>query len=300
MAPKFNLLNTLAAAAKEGIQNIFPAIKIQTGRPKETTTETPDEETEQTNVSALEEAHREREQPPPSCAGRQKRKDPPPASKDVTAAPTAAKRRRVNWSKGDERTKLQASLLKWNGGRAVDENGRTLSMRAFANIEGIPRVTFCRYASGKLAVGACVGTRRKSAVSKTANLNATEHRERVETSIERLEENLVGVTVDTVGRSSLSSSISTVDRIIMQNLTDQGDTAIPAETVMASSVPNLDLNRTFTVRRKVAKRSESWYQKPPPQNNAAPLPSSPQAEVLARIGVQLQTGSRSNDKSVLV
>jgi hypothetical protein len=231
-------------------------------------------------ASALEEAHREREQPLPCFAGRQKRNDPPPLSKDVTVDPTDGKRRRVNWSKDDNRAKLQASLLKWNGGRAVDEDGRTLSMNAFANIEGIASATFSTYASGKRAVGAYVRTRRKSAVSKTANLKATAHRERVETSIDRKENNLVGITVDTAGPSSLSSSISTVDRIIVQNPTDQAETSNPAETVMASSVPNLDLNRTFTVRRKAAKRSESWYHKPPLQNDTAPLLPSPEAEVI--------------------
>jgi hypothetical protein len=52
----------------------------------------------------------------------------------------------------------------------------------------------------------------------------------------------------------------------MQNPTDQAETSIPTETVMmAINGPNL--NRTFTVRRKAAKRSEPWY----PQNLAAPL-----------------------------
>jgi hypothetical protein len=276
MAPKYNVRKTSSVAVKE--ENIFPAVSSEAGRPKETTTETPDEETEQPNVLALEEAHREREQPSPCSSERQKRKDPPPVSKDVTVDPTEAKRRRVNWSKGDNRAKLQASLLKWRNLGFLDENGRVLSMTMteFANIEGIPPRTFCTYASGKRAGGAHVGTRRKSAVSKTANLKATVHRERVE----RLKTNLVGITVDTAGPSSLSSSISTVDRIIVQNPTDQAETSNPAETVMASSVPNLDLNRTFTVRRKAAKRSESWYHKPPLQNDTAPLLPSPEAEVI--------------------
>jgi hypothetical protein len=34
------------------------------------------------------------------------------------------------------------------------------------------------------------------------------------------------------------------------------------------------------VRRKVAKRSESWYHKPPKQNIAVSLPPSPQGEVI--------------------
>jgi hypothetical protein len=120
MAPKYNVRKTSSVAVKE--ENIFPAVSSEAGRPKETTTETPDEETEQPNVLALEEAHREREQPSPCSSERQKRKDPPPVSKDVTVDPTEAKRRRVNWSKGDNRAKLQASLLKWRNLGFLDEN----------------------------------------------------------------------------------------------------------------------------------------------------------------------------------
>jgi hypothetical protein len=53
----------------------------------------------------------------------------------------------------------------------------------------------------------------------------------------------------------------------MQNPTDQAESSIPTVTVRED--PNL--NRTFTVRRKAAKRSESRYVAPPPQNIAAPL-----------------------------
>jgi hypothetical protein len=53
----------------------------------------------------------------------------------------------------------------------------------------------------------------------------------------------------------------------MQNPTDQAEASIPVEYVNNS--PNL--NRTVTVRRKAAKRSESWYVTPPPQTIAAPL-----------------------------
>jgi hypothetical protein len=53
----------------------------------------------------------------------------------------------------------------------------------------------------------------------------------------------------------------------MQNPTDPAEASIPTETVRES--PNL--NRTFTVRRKAAKRSERWY-----QITATPLPPSPQ------------------------
>jgi hypothetical protein len=53
----------------------------------------------------------------------------------------------------------------------------------------------------------------------------------------------------------------------MQNPTDPAEASIPTETARES--PNL--NRTFTVRRKAAKRSERWY-----QITATPLPPSPQ------------------------
>jgi hypothetical protein len=64
----------------------------------------------------------------------------------------------------------------------------------------------------------------------------------------------------------------------MQNPTDQAETSISTEMTARES-PNL--NRTFTVRRKIAKRSERWYcapQPPPPQNIAEPLPPLPHAE----------------------
>ncbi len=54
----------------------------------------------------------------------------------------------------------------------------------------------------------------------------------------------------------------------MQKPTDQAETSIPVETVVA--INNLILNRIFTVRRKAAKRSEPWYLEPP-ENIAAPL-----------------------------
>jgi hypothetical protein len=62
------------------------------------------------------------------------------------------------------------------------------------------------------------------------------------------------------------------------NPTDQAETSIPVETV--SNGPNL--NRTVTVRRKAAKRSERWYLAPPPQNIAASL-SIPPARKKPRI-----------------
>jgi hypothetical protein len=267
MAPKFNLRETLVAAIKESIHMLFPAVKTKPGRPKETTTETPDQETEQSIASALEEAHREREQPSPSSSERQKRKDPRPASKEVSVAPIEAKRRRVNWSKDDNRAKLEAALLKWKEGGALDENGGALSMTEFANIVGIPPRTLYTYASGKQKVGA--RKKRKSAVSKTAYLKPTVPRERVE----MLEANLV-----IYGDAGLRSDIKTVDRILERRPTDQSETSIPVEP--ANNAPNLNLTRTFTVCRKAAKRTESWYHKPPPpQNIAAPSPS-PQAELI--------------------
>jgi hypothetical protein len=75
----------------------------------------------------------------------------------------------VNWSKGDNRVKLEAALSKWKkeGRGTFDKNGEALSMRAFADNEGIPERTFSAYASGKQNIGASVG--RKSVFSKDAS-----------------------------------------------------------------------------------------------------------------------------------
>jgi hypothetical protein len=56
--------------------------------------------------------------------------------------------------------------------------------------------------------------------------------------------------------------------------TDQAEAPIPMEPVING--PNL--NRTVTVRRKVAKRTNPLYIAPPPQSIAVPLSPSPQAE----------------------
>jgi hypothetical protein len=56
--------------------------------------------------------------------------------------------------------------------------------------------------------------------------------------------------------------------------TDQAEAFIPTEPVING--PNLD--RTVTVRRKAAKRTDPLYLAPPPQNFAVPLSPSPQAE----------------------
>jgi uncharacterized protein (DUF2237 family) len=62
----------------------------------------------------------------------------------------------------------------------------------------------------------------------------------------------------------------------MQNPTEEAETFVPTETVLSNG---RNLNPTVAVRRKAAKRSEPWYlAPPPPQNLAAPLPPSPQAE----------------------
>jgi hypothetical protein len=62
---------------------------------------------------------------------------------------------------------------------------------------------------------------------------------------------------------------------------------VPTETVSNGSVPTEtvsngpNLNRTFTVRRRAAKRSEPWYRVPPPatpQSTAALPPPSPEDE----------------------
>jgi hypothetical protein len=68
-------------------------------------------------------------------------------------------------------------------------------------------------------------------------------------SIGRVENNLAGVAVGTIGPSILIPGISTIDQIIMQNPIDQAENFIPAETtVMGINAPNL--NRAFTVRWK--------------------------------------------------
>lgn len=74
----------------------------------------------------------------------------------------------------------------------------------------------------------------------------------------------------------LAEPYFTVSHTIMQNPTDPAETPISMETDGGES-PNL--NRTFTVRRKVAKRSDRWYRAPsPPQQNIAvamlPLPQA--------------------------
>jgi hypothetical protein len=166
MAPTFKLPKTLAVAAKEGNQGIsnFFSAKRKPGRPKKITMETP-EETEQATASALEAHGRPRkEQQPPSSSGK-KRKYRPPASEDASLQ---IKQSRVNWSIGDNRAKLEAALVKWKE-EAFDENGEALSMTVFAKMQGIPKRTFSKYASGKLKVGACVGPGRKSVVSYDAS-----------------------------------------------------------------------------------------------------------------------------------
>jgi hypothetical protein len=66
----------------------------------------------------------------------------------------------------------------------------------------------------------------------------------------------------------------------MQSPADQAEASIPRETVVA--VNSTNLNRTFTVRRKAAKRSERWY-----QHTAEPL-STP-ARKKARHGEHVAT-----------
>jgi hypothetical protein len=163
---------TTAAAVKEGDQVIsnFFAVKRKRGRPKKTMMESP-EETEQATASALE-AHRphgrpRKEQKLPFSIG-QTQEDSPPATAIKDDAPQA-KRRRTNWSKGDNRVKLEAALSKWKeeGRGTFDKNGEALSLRQFADIEGIPVRTFRNYTSGKRDIGACCG--RKSVFSKDAS-----------------------------------------------------------------------------------------------------------------------------------
>jgi hypothetical protein len=56
--------------------------------------------------------------------------------------------------------------------------------------------------------------------------------------------------------NEVSPYVVTVSHIIMQNPTDQAETSIATETVMAIKCPNL--NPTFTVRRKGTKRALPW------------------------------------------
>jgi hypothetical protein len=77
--------------------------------------------------------------------------------------------------------------------------------------------------------------------------------------------------------------------------TDQAETSISAETVREGS----DVHRTFTVRRKGAKRSEPWYLAPPlPQNVAAPLSIPPTARKKPRLWEPLPTTTSPDDVSV--
>jgi hypothetical protein len=114
--------------------------------------------------------------------------------------------KRLNWSKGDARVKLEAALSKWK------EVGGNETLQAFADTEGIPKTTLWTYVSGKQQVGARVGGRSKLTVSKMkadeadlrvlaklANVKAAVHDE----SVKRLESKLVGVTEHTVGPSGL-------------------------------------------------------------------------------------------------
>jgi hypothetical protein len=70
----------------------------------------------------------------------------------------------------------------------------------------------------------------------------------------------------------------------MEESNDQaGASGLPAASVIDANAPELNHQYpTVTVRRKVAKRSEEWYNKPPPQNSTiavSPSPSpSPHAE----------------------
>jgi antitoxin component HigA of HigAB toxin-antitoxin module len=79
----------------------------------------------------------------------------------VGAGAVKTMQKRVNWCKGDARVKLEAAALKWK------EVGGTMSLRAFADTEGLPFSTLHGYVSGKQEMGAGVGKRRKFTVSKT-------------------------------------------------------------------------------------------------------------------------------------
>jgi hypothetical protein len=148
MAPNLQIPKTLATAVKEGNRGIsifFPA-KRKSGRPTKTTMETP-EETGQATAAGFDAIRRRgrprKEQQPPSSSG-WKRKDPPPLSKDATSP--EAKLRRVNWSKEDNRVKLEAALSKWNNkeGGALDDDGEKLSLLKCANIQLSPTASLTK------------------------------------------------------------------------------------------------------------------------------------------------------------
>ena len=114
MAPKLKLPKTLADAVKDGNQGIlnFFSVKRKAGRPrKRRTIETLKGET----TLALEENCRRHGWPqmkkhPPFSSG-QNQKIPPPATPVIgdndDLVPTVAKKRRVNWSKGDDWARLE-------------------------------------------------------------------------------------------------------------------------------------------------------------------------------------------------
>jgi hypothetical protein len=139
----------------------------------------------------------------------------------------------VNWSRGEDRAKLQAALFLWkNGGHLMvnETNGKPLSMTAFAKIEGIPVMTFHKYARGKQAIGDFAGSRKKS----------SEHLKTPEAEVATKFE----TTADRRGDANSKRKKRLKAKLV--------------------GVPNL--NRTVTVRRKAAKRSEPWF-----QNTAIPL-----------------------------
>jgi hypothetical protein len=74
----------------------------------------------------------------------------------------------------------------------------------------------------------------------------------------------------------------------MQNPTEQAEASIPTDGTVRDG-PNM--NRTFTVRRKAAKRSEPWY----PQNHAAPL--SIPARKKPRVEEPLPTTTTTTDEA---
>jgi hypothetical protein len=112
------------------------------------------------------------------------------------------------------------------------------------------------------APSTCAGFKRKSTSTRTGSM--------VSTSVQ-------GIKTEDVIKTE---TVPVPETAPSNPATDQAEVPVPTEP--ASNVPNL--NRTVTVHRKVAKRTDRLYIAPPP-NIAAPLPLSQQAEAEAARGI---------------
>ncbi len=66
----------------------------------------------------------------------------------------------MNWSKGDNRAKLEAALIKWKD-EQLEENGEAFSRLAFAKMQEFRKGRSSKYAIEKLKVEASFGPGRK-------------------------------------------------------------------------------------------------------------------------------------------